>query len=478
MKRNGTFANNIVNWNHRAGRGIGKTDEGVNMKYNISKYVSIEPRIVQAGKKQIIRVKYKYDFREFNGKYCVTILPKYVFEYDSEKKGAFFETLEAEADEHGVISFAYCFGPEQEYVIKVEPVSKEEHPGVYVEASVYALGKDLYGKHVLKGDLHLHTTFSDGVESPEHRAIEARKQGYDFLAVTDHNNYSGSISLISKMAHYPNNMVFIRGEEVHAKGCPVHILSLGASYAIAPLVKEIGPEQETLLEEIKEKYDSKIKAEVNMDAFAAAMDVFNKIHAAGGTSVLCHMYWDAINYRTNSRRGVPEPLVDALVEHCKFDVFEITSGSPGEDYKVNYLQEIYYREKLPQSFPVIGVTDSHSTIEEVSSFGKNYTIVFTEEDSDDTSILNAIKNGWSVSVEKMDGNPICRGSLRLAKYATFLNAFYFPVHDEIVKAESLLMERVLLGAEENKELLKKVCADSIRLLEDEWGTITKKFRII
>ena len=40
----------------------------------------------------------------------------------------------------------------------------------------------------LRGNLHAHTTFSDGVRSPE-RLVEAYEElGYDFLAITDHED--------------------------------------------------------------------------------------------------------------------------------------------------------------------------------------------------------------------------------------------------------------------------------------------------
>lgn len=39
----------------------------------------------------------------------------------------------------------------------------------------------------LKGNLHSHTTVSDGVYTPEEMAIDYAKHGYDFISMTDHN---------------------------------------------------------------------------------------------------------------------------------------------------------------------------------------------------------------------------------------------------------------------------------------------------
>jgi len=45
---------------------------------------------------------------------------------------------------------------------------------------------DYYGKKWFKGNLHTHTTESDGALSPEETVERYRYAGYDFLAITDH----------------------------------------------------------------------------------------------------------------------------------------------------------------------------------------------------------------------------------------------------------------------------------------------------
>ena len=41
----------------------------------------------------------------------------------------------------------------------------------------------------IRGDLHLHTTWSDGAQSIEEMVNYARKLGYDYIAITDHSKY-------------------------------------------------------------------------------------------------------------------------------------------------------------------------------------------------------------------------------------------------------------------------------------------------
>ncbi|HET7342932.1 MAG TPA: PHP domain-containing protein [Methylomirabilota bacterium] len=42
---------------------------------------------------------------------------------------------------------------------------------------------------LLRGNLHAHTTFSDGVRSPSALVAEYEALGYDFLAITDHEDH-------------------------------------------------------------------------------------------------------------------------------------------------------------------------------------------------------------------------------------------------------------------------------------------------
>lgn len=439
------------------------------MLINVMDYTAVYPRIVPSHSEQKIVITPKYEFVKFKGKYIVNVIPRYQFTYDSERKGSFIQPFEVYAKDNQ-LELNIFFGSEQEYIINVAPEKEEGKTTLKIYTSVYALDEDLFSKKVIKGDLHMHTTFSDGLESPEHRAVIARKNGFDFIAITDHNAYAGSTHIIEKMKKCPNNMAFIHGEEVHATCCPVHILSLGSTKAIAPQVTCIDDSQKTALSELKEKYRDMLAPDVNCDAFVAAMDVFNKIREAGGVSVLCHIYWSAVDGRNHMLMGAPEQLIDALVQHCNFDAFEITSGAPENDLKANYLQETYYRENLPEDFPVIGITDTHTTMDKLSIFGKNYTVAFVDEFSE-SGILKAIRGSKTVAVDGVGTNVVCHGSLRLIKYTSFLIENYFTFHDKIVQTEGDLMQRILEGNHQFLPSLDSLCKNSVDIIRAEWGNI-------
>lgn len=70
----------------------------------------------------------------------------------------------------------------------------EDKELLLLSTCVYALDEDLYKCSFYKADFHIHTTYSDGYEPPELVAASAREKGMDIIAVTDHNNFNGSVT--------------------------------------------------------------------------------------------------------------------------------------------------------------------------------------------------------------------------------------------------------------------------------------------
>jgi DNA polymerase (family 10) len=80
----------------------------------------------------------------------------------------------AEADVYALLGLQY-----------IEPELRENRGEL--EAAAAGTLPDLIEQQDLKGDLHCHTTASDGTASIEEMALAAREAGYEYLAITDHS---------------------------------------------------------------------------------------------------------------------------------------------------------------------------------------------------------------------------------------------------------------------------------------------------
>jgi hypothetical protein len=79
----------------------------------------------------------------------------------------------------------------------------------------------------LRGNLHTHTTRSDGNLSPEATIAAYAALGYDFIMLSDHD-------LLNDVAKLdPRGMVLISGNEITANGC--HCLHVNAKSLIEPM---------------------------------------------------------------------------------------------------------------------------------------------------------------------------------------------------------------------------------------------------
>ena len=134
--------------------------------------------------------------------------------------------------ENGEIKIKYFFSGEQEWRIHIStdeyekyqnPLYKEyiphwnalmDKPKNGIDVRIYSLYEDLYKRRALRGDLHVHTTASDGSESPELVCAGYRKAGRDFVAITDHNVYYASKEAEEKLS-FNKNFQILKGEEVH-----------------------------------------------------------------------------------------------------------------------------------------------------------------------------------------------------------------------------------------------------------------------
>ncbi len=343
--------------------------------------------------------------------------------------------------DNGDIAVSIATPDEGEYAIctgrKLEDGSFSE----ILTFSVYALHDDLLRLVPLKGDFHMHSNCSDGLESPEYVAATSRKNGMDFMALTDHRRYEPSLIAIKAMRDFGCDMLCCPGEEVHLQDNPVHIINFGGKSSVNALAYDDEAKYRAEVAEyqkgIPEKYDPPTRFQV-----AASEWAFDRIREAGGVAMFCHPFW-----RPRHHNYIGEDVIDLLLEHNRYDVLEVIGGYSRKNTEENMLAVARWQEEIAKgkAIPVAGVSDSHNCDGELA--GWYYTIVFAKELGFE-SIAEAIRTNSCVAVHDIPGTyPLVVGPFRLTRLAYFLLREFYPEHNELCRIEGEIMRRAIAGEE-------------------------------
>jgi predicted metal-dependent phosphoesterase TrpH len=78
---------------------------------------------------------------------------------------------------------------------------------------------------LLRGNLHAHTTFSDGVRTPAGLVAEYESRGYDFLAITDHEYHDNWVEpgYRDALDRLRPQLLLFRGIELNFDGLAQHV---------------------------------------------------------------------------------------------------------------------------------------------------------------------------------------------------------------------------------------------------------------
>ncbi len=352
--------------------------------------------------------------------------------------------------ENGVLKIRYFFSGEQQWNIKIStheyaiherPVLEEATPffdwvrvrpenGVIV--SVYSLEEDLYVRRALRGDLHVHTNYTDGDESPSLTAAMYRRAGYDFIAITDHGQYNvGEVA--RKKFDFKTDYNIMTAEEIHNRyDGQLHVICIGAKKGISEILMKHGEQVEAEVEEMRKT--TRVPEGVPEKEYLYRLWVYNKAKNEGGFVIYPHPYWNIKKCRWH----VGPKLAMAILENGLCDAFEIMGGGNAEE---NNLQTALYYEAVSRGvkMPVVGSTDNHSVL---CAFDRASTYVFTENGD----VTSAIEEGYSVAAEHWPGD-VTRfyGPYRLVRYARFLADHYFPLHTELCASSGKVITDYVQG---------------------------------
>jgi len=333
------------------------------------------------------------------------------------------DTVEYKIENYDIL-FNYKMSYIGEFVVKINFTYKESKT-----VNLYCLDKNMLKLKPLKGDLHMHTIYSDGKRTPLAMCLSSMESGMDFISITDHDNYNGSLQAIKNVKESNLDILVLPGEEVTvAKGDNSgngHILSINANKSIDEQRKDdVVYEKE--LEEIAKKIKKDL-SETNIEPlnYARNIWVINKIKEAKGISILCHPKW----LYHNSKYHLHQPLYKEMLKNSSLDGIEVV-GDIDKIEELNNMTYLTYMETKNKHkyLAPIANTDAHDSDHDA---GERFTIVFAKQKTCD-GIVEAIKAGLTCAVLKRgDKEHQFIGNSDLAHYAYFLIQEYFPKHQKL-----------------------------------------------
>jgi hypothetical protein len=312
--------------------------------------------------------------------------------------------------------------------------------------------------------MHVHSFRSDGRESPAVVASEYRKAGFDFLAITDHEQYAPSLEAIDAFKHVPIDLCLFPGEEVHPPGDNTHYIHFAGGCSINDIFRNEEGRYEKEIAGIAKTLD--LPLGINRLKYASCLWVCGEIKKTGGLSIMVHPHWiqdDAYH--------VDEKMCVYMLRNAPFDAFELTSGQTQAE---NQMQISLWQQLRAEgrSIPVVGSSDSHSTEDTLTWFNVSKMAVLAEDCRRD-SIIKAVRNRQVVVMEQYSGETLPRlyGEYRYTAFALFLLEEYFPLHDELCFEEGRLMKEYASGAEGAAALLNAMRGRCGALMEKCWDGI-------
>lgn len=370
--------------------------------------------------------------------------------------------------QNGELKIKFLFSGEQEWNIHISVQKYEEYEkyqtdvyakmaprwdelrlfpqsGIYL--SVYSLYADLYTRRALKGDLHIHTSYSDGQESPELVAAMYKKKGYDFIAITDHYKFNTARYAKEKF-DFKTSFRILHGEEVHNKyNGYFHMIHVGGSYSVNDIYQNEPQRVECEVTKIMDEIT--VPDYLDKYEYASRIWLYREIKKSGGFAIFSHPFWYVMErYHTETKMSRAIIKKEGL---C--DAFEILNGA--NTVECNSMQVALYHDMREQgiNIPIVASTDSHSCLNgDNKSFGV-YTIVYVQDDD----ILQGIADGYSVGIEAVSGKDVrVYGSLRLVKYTHFLIRNYFSVRKELSEIVGNLIKDYVHGEKSLKPFIENL----------------------
>ncbi len=365
-------------------------------------------------------------------------------------------------NELGNFILEHTFPREDSYAIRIFKKDKngkrEKYP--FEIQRVYALDEDLFALRPYKGDIHMHSRYSDGKDFVEQMVIKCLEMGFAFQAISDHKKYIGSAKAREIFEPLPISIKCFNAEECHQNPAP-HVHSLGAKSSLHDYIDAKREKYNALVEKILKELPKDL-SQAEALSVARAEGEFEMIHELGGLAGFNHPYW-----RMGEKcRHLPRRVIEVLCKRHKFDFLEIINSGCTDD-STDLAQEQYAQmRENGYTSSILGNSDAHST----KGIGTGYTILFAKSNNWH-DVRNAVLSKQNVAVETFDNkSPRLIGSVRFIQYAYFLYQFFFPLNDKICAEQAKLLGTYLKDKSvKNKEVLSKKTAEVKNLYREFFG---------
>jgi hypothetical protein len=201
-----------------------------------------------------------------------------------------------------------------------------------------------------KGNLHTHTTNSDGAWSPEKVASEYRSNGYDFLFITDHWKVTDVSGLST------DGFLALNGEELD-----IGPSELGYHYHIVAL---------------------NLKEPIASNSASNAQELINLIKSKGAEAVIAHPYWSGLT--ANDIQPLEGQIgVEIFNSTCFFCI--------AKGHSVVHWDELLCKGKLMWG---IAVDDTHQHFDDHRPIDAcNAWIMAKMTELTEDNVMSAIKSG-------------------------------------------------------------------------------------
>jgi len=333
----------------------------------------------------------------------------------------------------------------------------------------FALSEEMARYRPYVGDLHSHTTYSDGKCSPGFRIIQARLLGLDFIAITDHRRFPPCLEAAEFAKANGLDILVVRGEESHPDYPGGHIVAIGIQSPVDELkLDALGNQAQTYIAEhaaiVKElEARSDLVPGLKRELYAQTLWHIRKIHAQGGIAVLAHPYWVSAE-----RFDLDREIWHQCLRDGEMDAIELFGDVKPEDNSLAVQRCMDHLADAGRRYPLVGSSDVHSAKLD-DNFGRLFTIVFAEEPSE-SAVIEAVLAGRSVACEELDGQPFrAYGRFEWVEFAHFLRRRFLPEHKRLCMAEGQLWYQRCFAGGMPDSVLDAVATARISLYVALWG---------